>query len=179
MRRGTALALALLLPGCVGEREAWHEGDGLDALLAFDKPSQCEVGPKLEHLLKTLLRDTTEEPVVVGPVEVPQEFAAQVGRPTVQRDGDEYTATVPLAGRWLGLSMDSVSVQGFKGGDGAGFFITVRAPSAALVAALNRAGFDAPLAGERHASPPDEGEWWGMSVKSEGLKSSLRCALHD
>ena len=179
MRWRATLALALLLAGCVGEQAARREDNRLDALLAFDKPSQCEVGPKLEHLLKTLLRDTTEEPVVVGPVEVPRKFAAQLGQPGLRRDGNDYTATVPLAGRWLGLPIDSVSAQGFRGGDGGGFFITVRASSTALISALNRAGFNAPLKGERQASSPDKGEWWGMGVTSEGQKSSLRCALHD
>ena len=146
----------------------------LDGLLEFADPRSCTPGPTFDRLLHSLLRDTTGTPVRYGPVEVPAPFAGAIGAPRLGRAAGRYIATIPVTGRWLGLLVTSVAAARWDGGDGNGFVISVRAPRRALLAALEKAGFDPPAHGRRlEALEGDEGH---MRVTGNGRRAALDCS---
>jgi hypothetical protein len=184
-RMAVAMPLVALLSSCSGEPAMPAGGHelaakpidvpSLDGLLAFADPKSCRAGPLLQHLLHTLLRDTTKEPVIVGPIEVPAPYAAAFGKPVLVRDGERYTASVPVSGTWLGLRLNSIASRGWKGGDGNGFVITVRATRARLLEALRGAGFEPPAVGKRPQSS-EAGDEDYMSITTSGALASLDCS---
>jgi hypothetical protein len=175
---GACAATMMIVAACVPRKErssALAQPVALDRLVDFADPKACVPGPILDHLLKTLLRDTTERPVAYGPVQVPPEFAGALGKPLLRHEGTRYVATVPVNGTWLGLPLAAIASRGWQGGDGNGLVITVRASRAALLKALTTAGFAPPTTGRRLSSA-GEGDEDYMTVIAANGHASLDCS---
>jgi hypothetical protein len=153
-----------------------RRANALESYLAFANPQLCELTKPFNTMLERLIRvsGTPDQPEVraVDPV-VPAAVRSQFGKAQLSRDGEFYTATVPVNGTWHGLKLRAIESQQILESEG-GFAMTFEASSDQVRSVLNRLGFglDNQIAVYRD---PDGGLGISIELQQIGNSTVLTC----
>lgn len=153
-----------------------RSANALESYLAFENPQLCELTKPFNAMLEGLIRvsGTPDEPVVrsIDPV-VPAAVRGQFGKTQLSRDGNFYTATVPVTGMWHGLALRAIESQQILEGEG-GFAMIFDASADQVRAVLNRLGFGF---GDEIAvyRDPDGGLGVSIEIQQVGNRTVVTC----
>lgn len=152
--------------------QAYQTAKTIDALLAFDNPSQCAQGPALQHLIDSLgdWVNDAPEPGQLPPSE------AMIGPVTFEKHEDGLTAHLAMAGTWQGIEVTGLDVTYWDGGDPPPFAIRLKAPKETVRTMLNGLGFNLPPNGKREILSPN-GYDISLELTTEGDTTWFTCSM--
>lgn len=148
--------------------------------MAFANPATCEYARPLARLFEGLSvwNDSAARSEPGPPVRLPG-----FGEPLVPilepRPNDYLSASLPLRGRWHGLTVTSIESIFLPETDDGAYFIHFAEPRERAIATLNALGFGLDprtYASEADVSDPDWDATVSLALQPHGEGSSLACA---
>ncbi|MHA6334057.1 COG3904 family protein [Qipengyuania sp. CAU 1752] len=144
----------------------------LNQVLSFENPAKCEMSPDTHNLFRSLVKIDEDDwsasqgrPVKIKGLEKP--LIPTFSRNRESSDGydvREVLATLPLKGKWLGLSVNEIQYWFFEESSRVEYRIFVSEKPTVALEKLNRVGFSLSKVAELKHIDPDDFPRFGMAL---------------